>query len=128
MEDNIEASIPINDVVIQQQNRTAPVVTSRSGRIIKKHVRFALLGESYDRIPEEPITEPLNYNEALQDTDSDKWVVAMKSEMKSMYSNQVWDLVEPLTGVKPIGCRWIYKKKRGVDGKVQTFKARLVAK
>ncbi|XP_070030103.1 uncharacterized protein [Nicotiana sylvestris] len=48
--------------------------------------------------------------------------------MESMYSNQVWDLVEPSTGLKPIGCRWIYKNKREVDGKVQTFKARLVAK
>nr|XP_009789396.1 PREDICTED: uncharacterized protein LOC104237026 [Nicotiana sylvestris] len=40
----------------------------------------------------------------------------------------VWDLVEPTDGVIPIGCKWIYKKKRGVDGKVQTFKARLVVK
>ena len=53
----------------------------------------------------------------------------MKSEMASMYSNKVWDLVEPpVDGVKPIGCKWIYKKKRGVDGQVQTYKARLVAK
>ena len=44
------------------------------------------------------------------------------SEMESMYSNQVWDLVEP------IGCKWIYKRKRGVDGKVETFKARLIVK
>nr|XP_016484440.1 PREDICTED: uncharacterized protein LOC107804983 [Nicotiana tabacum] len=55
VEDNIEASVQ-NDVVIQQQNPTAPVVTSRSGRIIKKPLRFALVGESYDRIPEEPST------------------------------------------------------------------------
>ena len=48
--------------------------------------------------------------------------------MESMYSNQVWLLVDPPIGVKPIGCKWIYKKKRGVDGKVETFKARLVAK
>ena len=34
----------------------------------------------------------------------------------------------PLEGIKPIGCKWIYKKKRGADGKVETFKARLVAK
>ena len=45
-----------------------------------------------------------------------------------MYSNQVWDLMEPPEGIKPIGCKWIYKKKRGVDSKVETFKARLVAK
>ena len=50
------------------------------------------------------------------------------SGMESMYSNQVWDLVEPTERIKPIGCKWIYKKKRGVDGKVETFKAKLVAK
>ena len=52
----------------------------------------------------------------------------MITEMKSMYSNQVWTLVDILDGVKPIGCKWIYKRKRGIDGKVETFKARLVAK
>ena len=48
--------------------------------------------------------------------------------MESMYSNSVWIHVEAPKGVKPIGCKWIYKKKRGPDGKVETFKARLVAK
>ena len=52
----------------------------------------------------------------------------MKSELESMYSNKVWDLVKPPEGIKPIGCKWIYKRKRGADGKVETFKARLVAK
>ena len=45
-----------------------------------------------------------------------------------MYSNQIWDLMEPPERIKPIGCKWIYKKKRGAYGKVETFKARLVAK
>ncbi|KAL2462265.1 cysteine-rich RLK (RECEPTOR-like protein kinase) 8 [Abeliophyllum distichum] len=37
-------------------------------------------------------------------------------------------LVDAPKGIKPIGCKWVYKRKRGVDGKVETFKARLVAK
>ena len=45
-----------------------------------------------------------------------------------MYFNQVWDLVEAPNDIKPIGCKWVYKRKRGVDGKVETFKAKLVAK
>ena len=32
------------------------------------------------------------------------------------------------SGIKPIGCKWVYKRKKGIDGKVETFKARLVAK
>ena len=52
---------------------------------------------------------------------------ALQSD-ESMYSNYVWELVDLPESVRPIGCKWIYKKKRGVDGKVETFKARLVSK
>ena len=52
----------------------------------------------------------------------------MKSELDSMYSNNVWTLVGLPQGVKPIGCKWVYKRKRKVDGKFETYKARLVAK
>lgn len=104
-----------SDVVVQPQDQINVVddeVSRRSRRVIRKPIRFALVGESYDTIPEKPNTEPLNYAKALQDIDAGKWIVAMKSEMESMYSNRVWDLVEPPAEVKPIGCRWIYKKKR----------------
>ncbi|TYK09437.1 retrovirus-related pol polyprotein from transposon tnt 1-94 [Cucumis melo var. makuwa] len=63
-----------------------------------------------------------------KDVDKDEWVKAMNLELESMYFNLVWDLVDQHDGVKPIGCKWIYKRKRGVDGKVQTFKDILVAK
>ena len=36
--------------------------------------------------------------------------------------------MDPPEGIKPIGCRWVYKRKRRVDGKVEIFKGRLVAK
>ena len=52
----------------------------------------------------------------------------MKSELESMYSNNVWTLLDLPQGVKPIGCKWVYKKKKGVDGKVETYNARLVEK
>lgn len=48
--------------------------------------------------------------------------------MESIYSNKVWELVDASNRVKHIGCKWIYKKKRWVDGKVQTYKVRLIAK
>ena len=37
-------------------------------------------------------------------------------------------MVDIPEGIKPIGCKWIFKRKRGADGKVETYKARLVAK
>ena len=37
-------------------------------------------------------------------------------------------MVDALEGVTPIGCKWIFKRKIRVDGQVETYKARLVAK
>ncbi|KAL2475105.1 cysteine-rich RLK (RECEPTOR-like protein kinase) 8 [Abeliophyllum distichum] len=79
-------------------------------------------------ISTEQVDDPNSYKEAINDVDADLWRLAMNTEMESMYSNQVWELVDAPKGIKPIGCKWVYKRKRGVDGNVETFKARLVAK
>jgi hypothetical protein len=49
--------------------------------------------------------EPATYAEAMMDLDSEKWQVAMRSEIDSMGENQVWNLVDPLDGVRPIECK-----------------------
>ena len=38
------------------------------------------------KVPEEPETDPCNYNEAIQYKDATLWQKAMKIEMESMYS------------------------------------------
>ena len=81
-----------------------------------------------DLVPGQDEPDPRSYNEAIHDKDASSWQTAMEAEMGSMDHNQGWELVEPPSGVKPIGCKWVYKRKRGPDGKVETFKARLVAK
>ena len=52
----------------------------------------------------------------------------MKSEIESMKVNNVWILVDPPEKIKFIGCKWIFKKKRGADRKVKIYKVYLVAK
>lgn len=37
-------------------------------------------------------------------------------------------MVEVAKDIKLIGSKWVYEKKIGADGKVETYKARLVAK
>jgi hypothetical protein len=71
--------------------------------------------------------EPMTHAEVMMDPDSEKWQSAMRSEIDSKDNNQVWNLVDPPDGVKPIECKWIYKK-RDMDGNVHIHKARLVAK
>ncbi|KAL0416395.1 UNVERIFIED_CONTAM: hypothetical protein Slati_3471400 [Sesamum latifolium] len=47
---------------------------------------------------------------------------AMKFEMDSMGSNQVWTLVDPPKDIRSVGCKWVYKRKLGADGEVTAFK------
>ncbi|KAK4407824.1 hypothetical protein Sango_0363400 [Sesamum angolense] len=55
--------------------------------------------------------DPNTYGEAMSDIDLDKRLEVMKSEMDLMGSNQVWTLVDPPKGVKPLGYKWVYKQK-----------------
>ncbi|KAL0446194.1 UNVERIFIED_CONTAM: Retrovirus-related Pol polyprotein from transposon TNT 1-94 [Sesamum latifolium] len=72
--------------------------------------------------------EPATYKATMMSADSKKWFIAIKSEMVSMYDNQVWNLVDLPKGTRPIECKWIYKIKTNMDGKIVVYKARLVAK
>ena len=68
------------------------------------------------------------YNQTMNDIDKDEWVQAMNLEMKFMYFNSVSGLVDQHNEVKPKSCKWIYKTKTSIDGKVKISKARLMAK
>ena len=70
----------------------------------------------------------MTYMDAVISRDSDRWLKAIKSEMNSMYTNQVWTSIDVPEDVIPIGCKWVFKKKIGAEGQVETYKARLVAK
>ncbi|KAI5351572.1 hypothetical protein L3X38_004463 [Prunus dulcis] len=52
----------------------------------------------------------------------------MQSELQAMEANKVWELVELQQGMKPIGCKWVFKTKRESKGNIERHKARLVAK
>src|SRR3954469_441345 len=72
--------------------------------------------------------DPETYEEAMMSPDSNKWQEAMKSEIGSMYENQVWTLMDLPDGRKVVENKWIFKKKTDADGNVTVYKARLVAK
>ena len=105
-----------------------PNMPRRSRRVIRPLVKLTLIGESSLTIPESHEDDTTSYYEAINDKDFSFWKKAMKSKLESMYSNNVWTLVDLTQGVEPIGCKWVYKRKRGVDGKVETYKARSMAK
>lgn len=72
--------------------------------------------------------DPISFSQAKQSVNSLKWMNAVLDELKSMSDNDIWDLVELPKGVKPVGCKWIFKTKRDSKGNIERYKARLVAK
>jgi hypothetical protein len=72
--------------------------------------------------------EPSCYQEDVQGSNSEIWKEAMKDEMNSLAKNATWDLVELPRNKKIEGFKWVYKMKKGVDDKVERYKARLVVK
>ena len=72
--------------------------------------------------------EPTNYEEAMMSLDSVKWLVAMKSEMGSMYENKVWTLVDLPGDRQARENKWIFKRKTDADSSVTIYKTRLVNK
>ncbi|KAK1660603.1 hypothetical protein QYE76_048762, partial [Lolium multiflorum] len=72
--------------------------------------------------------DPATYEEAMMSPDSNKWQEAMKSEMRSMYDNKVWTLVDLPDSRKAVENKWIFKRKTDADGNITVYKARLVAK
>nr|GEW02605.1 putative reverse transcriptase domain-containing protein [Tanacetum cinerariifolium] len=51
---------------------------------------------------------------------------AIGDEIGSIMENNTWVLSDLPPGCKPLGCKWIFKKKMKVDGTVDKFKAQLV--
>lgn len=74
------------------------------------------------------IDEPRTVREAMGMHDVDSWMEAMNEEMEALKKNATWNLVPFPEGQKPIGCKWVFKKKLGLDGSVEKYNAQLVAK
>ena len=72
--------------------------------------------------------EPSSYFEAISSHDALLWKEAIKIELDSILKNKTWELVDLASGAKPIGYKWIFKRKYFPDGSIEKYKARLVAK
>ena len=71
---------------------------------------------------------PTTIEEAYSFPYADLWKEAVQSEMDSVMSNRTWEIVDRPYGCKPIGCKWVFKKKLRPDGTIEKYKARYVTK
>jgi ribonuclease HI len=71
--------------------------------------------------------EPVDYWDAMECHQHERWREATKSEHDSLDENHTWEWVKREPGMKVIPCRHIYKIKRDADGNISRYKCRLVA-
>jgi hypothetical protein len=54
---------------------------------------------------------PTSISEAYASQDADYWKEAVRSEMDSILANGTWEITDCPYGCKPVGCKWVFKKK-----------------
>ena len=72
--------------------------------------------------------DPKTFTEAMSSRDAPLWKEAVNDEMDSIMGNGTWELADLPKGKRPIGSKWIFKRKYHPDGSISAYKARLVAK
>ncbi|KAL0445610.1 UNVERIFIED_CONTAM: hypothetical protein Slati_1688900 [Sesamum latifolium] len=80
-----------------------PTVHTDGVPVLRRSTRESRVPERYGFVglTSQLDNDPKTYGEVMSDIDSDKWLEAMKFEMDSMGSKQVWTLVDPPKGVRP---------------------------
>lgn len=77
--------------------------------------------------PRMELGDPTSYREALSQDHTGKWRDAIHAELGSLELNETWDYVPKHAGMKPIGCKWVFKTKTNPNSS-RKYKARLVIK
>ena len=88
----------------ESNSKSVEVPLRRYGRVSHQPDRYYnFLIRDGDPIKLDENDEDLiTYMEVIQRSNSQKWLEAIKFEMKSIESNGVWTLVDPSKGIKPI--------------------------
>ncbi|CAN1250021.1 Copia protein [Linum perenne] len=72
--------------------------------------------------------EPKSMNACKQREDWPKWKDAIEAELHSLEKRKVFGpIVLTPKGVKPVGNKWVFVRKRNENGEITRYKARLVA-
>ena len=72
--------------------------------------------------------ETKSIHECRQRNDWPKWKDAIQAELASLEKREVFGpIIRTPEGIKPVGYKWVFVRKRNEKGEVMRYKARLVA-
>ena len=64
----------------------------------------------------------------MSTSEAPMWKEAVNSKIESIMQNHTEEFVDLPPRCKPLGCKWIFKRKMKTYGSIDKYKARLVAK
>jgi len=67
----------------------------------------------------------ISFEEAVRDK---KWQTVMDEWIKAIDRNNTWELTKLPEGSKPIGVKWVFKKKMNAQDEIERYKARFIVK
>ena len=104
MEPIIELNNEVPEVQTQQSEQMILRRSTKEKRSVVSDDYIMFLQDHQDDIG---IMEddPINFQQALKSYSSQKWINTVEEKIKFMKDNDVWELVELSSRVKPIGCK-----------------------
>ena len=117
-------------IALRKGKRAATLTrTDRAGlaHSIDNYVSYDALSPSYKAFVAslQSATIPRDWKAAKQDQ---KWFAAMKEELDALRKNKTWELTSLPRGKNAVSCKWVYTVKQSPEGKIERYKARLVAR
>lgn len=120
-----EINNSVENVSLEPNHSQGRLTSKRQVKLPSKLVDYemymALCGINFvDNIPN-------SYDEALSGDNSSQWAKSMERELKSIETNETWEIVEKPVGKQILETKWVYAKKEKEEGE-ERFKARLVVR
>ena len=126
--DDMQSEIPLTETHIDDMEEDGVSGESPSPQpTVRRSMRQRQAPDYFGWGANIAIQEPHSVEEVLSTPEKAHWLDAMEKEIKSLKENDVWDLVELPAGRTAVGSKWVFKVKTDEDGKVERYKARLVA-
>ena len=72
--------------------------------------------------------DPKTFKQAMKRSVGELSQEACKAKVDSLVENKVFTVVDRPSDKPVITSKWVFKRKKGIDGKVEKYKARIVAK
>lgn len=102
-------------------------IIDRLGKVFKERPKRDVKSV-YQRNLSAIACEPVTYNDAVSGENNQQWQDAIAEELDAHERNSTWLIVPKTRNTKEITAKWVFKVKSDTDGKVDRFKARLVAR